>query len=152
MVVWRRAPFRLNIATHSLSGVRAQSGKDLFLPLTGLVPQTGLATVTLLIYGSSKVLLFHILPLFLVSPGHIFKKVSNVSLPSRLQNSMDAPVSQKWCSVPAKNQGYAPHSPLSISLLSKWVSVRVDWTPSSVVGRMQSCMEEARSLSPLLSW
>lgn len=49
MVVWRRAPFRLNIATHSLSSVREHSQKDLFLPLTDIVPQTGLSFMTLLI-------------------------------------------------------------------------------------------------------
>lgn len=81
---WRRARFRLNIATHSLSSVREQSQKDLFLPLPDLVPQTGLSSMTLRIYGSGEVLIAHSLPLFLVSLLHIFKKASNVSLPSRL--------------------------------------------------------------------
>lgn len=49
MAVWRRIPFRLNIATHSLSSVTEQSQKDLFLPLTDFVLQPGLSLVTLLV-------------------------------------------------------------------------------------------------------
>lgn len=49
MAVWRRAPFRLNIATHSLGSVREQSLKDLFLPSTGWIPQPGLSSLALLI-------------------------------------------------------------------------------------------------------
>lgn len=122
-MVWRRARFRLNIATHSLSSVREQSQKDLFLPLPDLVPQTGLSSMTLRIYRSREVLIAHNLPLFLVSLGSIFKTVSNVSLPSRpFPNCIDAPVSESSCPVPAKNQGKAQHSPISVFLLSKWVS------------------------------
>lgn len=49
VAVWRRIPFRLNIATHSLSSVTEQSQKDLFLPLTDFVLQPGLSLVTLLV-------------------------------------------------------------------------------------------------------
>lgn len=48
-MVWRHAPFRLNIATHSLSSVREQSSKDLFLPSTDWVRQPGLSSAALLI-------------------------------------------------------------------------------------------------------
>lgn len=47
VAVWRRAPFRLNIATHSLSSVREQSPKDLFLPGTDWAPQPGLSSAAL---------------------------------------------------------------------------------------------------------
>lgn len=83
-MVWRRAWFRLNIATHSLSSVREQSRKDLFLPLPDLVPQTGLSSMTLRIYSSGEVLIAHHLPLFLLSLVHFFQKASNVSPTSRL--------------------------------------------------------------------
>lgn len=94
MVVWRRAPFRLNIATHSLSSVREQSQKDLFLPLADLVPQTSRSSVTFLISRSKEVLLAHNLLLFLVHLVHIFKRASNVSLLSRLQKCIDARFSE----------------------------------------------------------
>lgn len=70
MVVWRHAPFRLNIATHSLSSVREQSQKDLFLLLTDLVPQTGLSSVTLLISRSKEVLIAHNLLVTCSSGAH----------------------------------------------------------------------------------
>lgn len=85
VVAWRRAPFRLNIATHSLSSVTEQSQEDLFLPLTDSVPQPGLASVTLLIRGSKGVLTARNLPLFLV---HIFQEACNVSLLSRLRDGI----------------------------------------------------------------
>lgn len=55
MVVWRRAPFRLNIATHSLSSVREQPQEDLFLPLTDLVPQTSRSSVTAYLQESGSI-------------------------------------------------------------------------------------------------
>lgn len=55
VVVWRRAPFRLNIATHSLSSVREQPQEDLFLPLTDLVPQTSRSSVTAYLQESGSI-------------------------------------------------------------------------------------------------
>lgn len=61
---------------------------------------------------------------------------------------IDAPVSKSSRSVPAKNQGKAHHSPISVFLLSKWVSGRGGRAPSlSVIGMRQSCRRRLSSLS-----
>lgn len=59
---------------------------------------------------------------------------SHVSLSPRLQNWIDAPVSHSQGPVPAKIQGKAHDSPISLFLLWKWVSARGDGA-RSVPGR-----------------
>lgn len=72
VAVWRRAPFRLNIATHSLRSVREQSLQDLFLPGTDWVPQPGLSSAALLI---SRMGFCESVPLFLsLSQGSLARK------------------------------------------------------------------------------
>lgn len=109
-MVWRRAGFRLNIATHSRSSVREQSQEDLFLPLTHSVPQTGLS-MTSLICGSREVLIARNLPLFLVSLAHVFTKASNVSLPSGPFELDRCPCFRKLLFCACYNPGQGPAQP-----------------------------------------